>query len=347
MTNPFDNPAKDTVRKYWNTPLLQHLNSQYGFRYRYMGLPGTKLLDLVLWRDLIDEVVAFEARAKPQSGDDQGRRNINALRSNMRAYGFSGRTYFGTMEEVVILRRDQDGLPYEQSNLVTLYNLDFCDEISSPIETPGGRRQVWRFEAIRQILRDQQACYDAEQGSGYFLIFLTIRDQIDVNKLQAQFTDPLADSKRYWDLCQEARPLPPKDYILGEHSWSLKTFIHDQMRKWFANPNISALFFPVVKYNGTPVKIERRKKLPSPMLHMMVLCRFGDRTVPSPLSLPEGFLTRATSARALDDGTLAWDPEPGEPDNLDELPNSQQWFLQHRDPLITDLRTGIRKEPES
>ena len=345
MHNPFDNPGKKTVREAWNTPLLRFLNSEYGFRYRYMGLPGVELLDLQLWRDWVDEVVAFETRAKPNRRDTGGRRNVLALRTKMRELGFNGNAYLGPMEEVVILRRDQDGLPYMQNNLVTLYNLDFCDEISSPVETLESGRQVWRFEAIRQILRDQEACHDPELGAGYFLILLTIRDQMGVNKLIEYFTEPFADSRHYWDLCQAAYPLPSKGFILGEHSWSLKTLIHDQLRKWFGNPNVSALFFPVTKYSGTPIHFGQDDEFPSPMLHVMILCRFGDRTVATPLFLPDQFLNRVSSVRANDDGTLAWEPEPGEPTDLEGSPNPAAWFVQHRENLITDPRTKISRLP--
>ena len=174
-------------------------------------------------------------------------------------------------------------------------------------------------------------------------MLLTVRDQIGVDKLLEHFSEPFADSGHYWELCQEGHPLPSQGFILGEHSWSLKTLIHDQLRKWFGNPNISALFFPATKYAGTPIS----KELPSPMLHMMILCRFGDRTVANPLFLPEQFLTRATSVRANGDGTLMWEPEPGEPADKDmaEPPSSEAWFLQHRDALITDPRVKIPRVP--
>ena len=100
-----------------------------------MGLPGVDILDLQLWRHMIDEVVAFESRAKPEDNDLGGRRNVLALRTKMRQQGINGYAYFGSMEEVVILGRDQDGTKYDRSKLVTLYNLDFCDEISSPVQT--------------------------------------------------------------------------------------------------------------------------------------------------------------------------------------------------------------------
>ena len=330
-----DNPAKRTVREEWNTPLLRFLSSEHGFRYRYMGLPGVDLLDLQLWRDLIEEVVAFEVPAKLTAKDRTGRRNINKLRSNLRALRFNARSYYGPMEEVVILRHDHDGLPYSQSSLITLYNLDFCDEISSAVETLQAGKQVWRFEAIRQILTDQKACYDPEQGPAYFVILLTVRDQIDVAKLRAQFSAPFADSKYYWDSCEVTHPLPPEGFILGDYTWSLKTFIHDQMRKWFVTPNVSALFFPVVKYVGTPVQTAPRTTMTSPMLHMMIMCRFADRTVSNPLSLPHKFLDSVSCVRANDDGTLSWDPEPGEPEHEIGSPDPQAWFLQHCSSLMT------------
>ena len=302
-------------------------------------------MDLKLWRDWIDEVVAFETRAKPIPGDRDGRRNVLALRTRMREYGFDGYAYFGSMEEVVVLRRDQDGSPYSQNHLVTLYNLDFCDEISSPVETLEAGRQVWRFEAIRQILSDQKACYDSESGAGYFLLLLTVRDQIGVTKLSEHFAEPFADSRYYWDLCQGVHPLPSTGFILGDYSWSLKTLIHDQLRKWFNNPNVSALFFPPMKYLGTPIGFGTGGEVPSPMLHMMVLCRFGERTVSSPLFLPEKFLNDVSSVRANGDGTLAWEPEPGEPTDMGGAPNAEAWFVQHREDLITDPRTKISRCP--
>ena len=244
---------------------------------------------------------------------------------------------------MVILRRDQDGVPYTQNHLVTLYNLDFCSEISSAVETLEAGRQVWRFEAIRQILRDQEVCYDSGSGAGYFLLLLTVRDQIGVNKLSEHFAEPFADSQNYWDLCQTVHPLPAEGWILGEHSWSLKTLIHDQLRKWFGNPNVSALFFPATKYLGTPIDFGKEGEVPSPMLHMMVLCRFGERTVSSPLFLPDNFLNSVCSVRANGDGTLAWAPEPGEPTDMEGSPNAEAWFVQHRKELITDPRTKIAR----
>ena len=120
--NPFDSPGKRAVRQLWDTRLLTLLHEAHGFRYRYMGLPGVDLLDVKLWRDMIDEVIAFETRANPTHEDPHGRRNINALRRNLRLLGTPGHAFFGPMEEVVILRQDYDGTRYRQGRVITLYN---------------------------------------------------------------------------------------------------------------------------------------------------------------------------------------------------------------------------------
>ena len=338
--NPFNNPGKRVVREQWNTPLLRHLNCLHGMRYRYLGLPGIEALDLKLWQDMIDEVIAFEVPARPTRRDPDGRRNIKELRRQLLLLGTQSNAYYGPMEEVIIRRRDYDGAEYQQERLVTLYNLDFCDEISSSIETLDADRQVWRFEAIRQILLDQAYCFRIEQLPRYFIILLTIRNQIGASKLRDYFTSPLAESSAYWQHCDQVSPLPASGPLIGTHTWALKTFIYDQLRQWLGGTNISSLFFPVVKYEGTPVKAGGPEAVPSPMLHLMVLCRFGDVQRPSPPAYPKDFLTSTDSVRVHDDGTLAWEPEPGEPSNAAESPDPTKWFDAHVGSLMLDASTG-------
>ena len=339
--NPFANAGKKTVREQWNTPLLRHLNQLYGIRYRYLGLPGVEVLDLGLWQDMIDEIVAFETRAEPTKRDPYGRRNILELRRRLQLLGKPSIAYFGPMEEVIIRRKDSDGAVYKQEQIVTLYNLDFCDEISSPIETLEAEHQVWRFEAIRRILLDQALCYQQAQQPRYFVLLLTVRNQMDVNKLKGYFSSPLAESRAHWRYCNDISPLPPRGPLIGTHTWALKTFIYDQMRQWFGSPNISSLFFPVVKYDGTPVRVGKQELLQSPMLHMMILCRFGEIQSPTPTAIPRQFLKNTASVRAHDDGALAWDPEPGEPSSMAGAPDPAKWFDRHAVPWMRDPSTGM------
>lgn len=312
-----DSAGKRAVRELWNTPLLRHLNETYGIRYRYLGLPGVQLLDVQLWKDMIDEVVAFEVRARPNRKDPQGRRLLTELRRNLRVLGIPGRAYFGPMEEIVILRQDYDGVEYRQDKLVTIYNLDFCDEIGSKIDTRQKGKKVWRFQAIRQMLADQYQAFQETGEDSLFIMLLTIRNQIGARKLREFLdNDPHHDTQAFVDVCESTNPLPSDGYVLGTHTWGLKAFLHDSLRKYCTNPHISALFFPIVKYEGTPTR-----EIRSPMFHLMVLCRFDDPQKTVPLFVPHQYLTSVASVRANGSGFLSWDPEPGEPNNADNPPS--------------------------
>lgn len=324
--NPFDTPGKGAVRNLWNTPFLKLLNRKCGFRYRYMGLPGVDLIDVKLWRDMIDEVIAFEVPARATRDDPQGRRRILALRRNLHLLGIPSRAFFGPMEEVVILRQDYDGNQYDQNKVITLYNLDFCDEISSPISTREQGRQVWRFEAIRQILRDQRESFAQHGNPGSFLVLLTVRNQIDSQKLRGFLSGNLyEDTLAYLGACGGIQSLPQQGPILGTHTWALKAFIHNSLRQYLVNPHIAATFFPLVRYFGTPVRT-RDGPLQSPMLHCMLYCRFDSYQTPSPSYLPTDYLSKVSSVAVTDKGGIGWDPQLGESMTYSGTPSSSAWF---------------------
>jgi hypothetical protein len=335
VVSPFtDNPEKRVVREQWDTPLLEHLHDTYGVRYRYLGLPGTDLIDVKLWRNMIDEVIAFE----PLDRDGYGTRAITALRQNMRKAGIRGWAYCGSFEEVVHLRKDCDGQDYDQGGLVTLYNLDFCDEISSPVRTRERGQRVWRFQAIRQVLRDQVACFKETGGPRHFILMLTVRNQIGSEKIR-EFLSPsrlLGDAKTFYAACSAINAIPKKkERLIGSHSWALKTLLHNMLCGYFYAPHLSALFFPQVLYRGT----ETRDGIESPMLHWLVLCRFGDVEAPSPEFWPDEYLSRASVA-VRDEKTLEWAAQTGEECSEEGPPNVVRWLTQHGGGILKGLRSS-------
>ncbi|MBI4303868.1 MAG: hypothetical protein HY665_05975 [Chloroflexi bacterium] len=324
--NPFDTPAKRAVREQWNTPLLSFLNQRYGYRFRYMGLPGVELLDVKLWRGMIDEVIAFETVADPTKEDLEGRRNIVALRRNLRVLGIPGRAFFGPMEEVVTLRQDYDGARYEPDKVITLYNLDFCDEISSRIATRERGVQLWRFEAIRQILRDQRESFQHFGGPRFFIMLLTVRDQINADRLRGFLSRNLyGDAETFLQACGGIGSLPPNGALVGTHPWALKCFIHNTLRQFLANPNISTVFFPLLRYQGTRVRTGEGF-LESPMLHWMLLCRFDEPHTPTPSFLPTNYLANVSSVAVTTAGALQWQTQRGETAATGVVPISSQWL---------------------
>ena len=337
MVLPFtDNPEKRVVREKWDTPLLEHLHSTYGVRYRYLGLPGTDLIDVKLWRNMIDEVIAFE----PPDRDGNGNKAITALRRNMHKADIPGWAYFGSFEEVVLLRKDLEGQDYDQGGLVTLYNLDFCGEICSPIQTQEGKNRVWRFEAIRGVLRDQRDYYQSTKGPRHFILMLTVRNQIGARKIRKYLSPSTlqGDAKAFYRKCTAIKPIPSSGAVIGSHSWALKTLLHNMLCSYFGNPNLSALFFPQVLYQGTRVHIPgTRQFVVSPMLHWLVLCRFGDETAPSPDFWPDEYLSKA-SVTVRDRMALKWAAETGEDITADNPPDAVHWLSQHGRDILKGLR---------
>lgn len=312
-----DSPGKRVVREQWDTPLLEYLHQSWGVRFRYMGLPGVDILDLQLWKDMIEEVIAFEVpggRGDPRAG-------ITRLRSNLRILGKPFVAYYGPFEEVVILRRDYDGQPYEQRHVITLYNLDFCDEIGSKISTCESGRRVWRFEAIRRVLQNEKVCHDEEGGPSWFVLLLTVRNQVNADRLREfLFENLYAETDRYRLTCEPLVPIPATGYLKGTHTWGLKAFIHNALRSYLTAPHISALFFPVLKYVG--------KTALSPMLHWIVFCRFANPERPGPRFYPSSFLSDVSSVRADPLSEITVELEPGE-GGRHQVVSSREWLRRY------------------
>lgn len=335
MPKPFtDNQSKRVVREKWDTPILRHLHDKYGARYRYMGLPGVDLIDVKLWKNMIDEVIAFEP--PDRSGDR--RKSIKELRRNLKLQGIPGIAYYGSMEEVITLRQDFDGQRYSQAKVITLYNLDFCSEIASSIDTREQGKKVLRFEAIRQVLRDQAECYRMVGGPNYFILMLTVRNQIGAKKIHDFLNAPLlAEAERFRDECGKIVPIPNGGILMGSHAWALKAHLFNFLCMNFTNPNLSALLFPLVLYEGTPI-ITTNVHVPSPMIHWVILCRFGDDEGPAPRNFPNPFLPKS-SVVVMPNGALSWKPQAGETNDSSSDPDCIHWLHAFGGELLNDLQS--------
>jgi hypothetical protein len=341
-TSFVDNPEKCVVRAKWNTPLLRHLNTAFGVRYRYFGLPGVNLIDVNLWRDMIDDVVAFE----PPSKVGDPRAAIDSLRRNMRVRGIPGRAYWGSFEEVVILGSDYEGTKYSQDKVVTLYNLDFCDEISSRVQTREKGKQTWRFEAIRHVLRDQIECFQREGKPRHFILMITIRNQINANKIKS-FLSPTSlqgDTQAFHQQCSEKDAIPGgAQPLIGTHTWALKTLLFNMLCNYLGNPHISALFFPQVMYQGTRKRVTDESGkvtyIPSPMLHWLVLCRFCDIDLPTPDFCPPRFLWYPSLRVESSQDRLSWRQQTGEEPDGKRKPCPVEWFNEFGELVSAGLKS--------
>jgi len=312
------------------------MHEQYGVRYRYFGLPGTELGDIKLWKDMIEEVIAFEL---PSSTGDE-RSHISRLRTNLQRIGIRHVAYYGSFEEVVMMGEDLEGLPYRQDKLVTLYNLDFCDEISSLVNTQTMGEKRLRYEAIRIILSDQRRCYLNREDSQlcYFIILLTIRNQIEAERIIEYMSQkPLAETHVYFEDCANQSKIPESGPIMGTHAWAIKALLYDVLIGDFKGNNIDSLFFPILKYKGTPIVRSGTPPIESPMFHWMLLCKFGSEENPSPRVFPPQFLEKVNSLSVAGQ-SIGRSVELGETSDKTQRADPVKWFQEYESLFITGGR---------
>lgn len=307
MSGRFDTQDKKTVREVWNTPLLRYLHDNHQIKYRYLGLPGVDLTDIKLWKDMIEEVIAFEL---PDAGLDE-RKSIIQLRRNLELVlvRVPCKAYYGSIEQVILVREDIDGLKYTQTKLVTLYNLDFCDEITSKIFTKEGAKCL-RFELIRQLLTDQHECYRNNPELNIFIMLLTARNQTSSKFMKSYLFDEEDLDTSTHSFVKEAnkvRPIPSENIaLIKDYGWALKAFIFNTIRSYLATPHLTCLMFPMVKYTGQAVS----RIITSPMMHWMFLCKFEDPQLPKPKVYPKNFLFK--SSLTVSGKSISMSKGPGE-----------------------------------
>jgi hypothetical protein len=330
-------PAKRIVRQIWNTPFLEYIHNQYGVKYRYFGLPGPNIEDVRLWKNMIEEVVAFEL---PPLGVGE-RANIVQLRTNLKKLKILHVVYCGSFEDVVIRRKDMEGQEYKQERLITLYNLDFCDEISSYVATQELGQKRLRYEAIRVILLDQKHCYrnSSDGRPCYFIILLTVRNQIEAERVIEYMTrdKPLEDTHSYFLSCSKKPGIPTSGSVMGTHAWAIKALLYDLIMTDFKGHNIDSLLFPILKYSGTPIVKLGKTPVASPMFHWMLLCRFGSEENPSPRVYPPDFLKKVNSLSVVG-SSISISTEPEEDLNRTQQINPVKWFQQYESAFVSGGR---------
>jgi hypothetical protein len=167
-------------------------------------------------------------------------------------------------------------------------------------------------------------------------MLLTVRNQIEASRIRAFLQDNLlSETRSYCSSCEALKPLPAEGPVLGTHAWSLKAFLYNTLTGYFTTPNVSTLFFPIMKYDGTPIRLRGGKRLRSPMLHWMLLCKFGVAQRPTPSFYPTGFLSQAISL-AVEGSDIVTQAEPGEVTAPIQHLSSVEWFQSFGRDFFTD-----------
>lgn len=211
MEQSFNSEQKIFIRENWNKPILKFLTKRVSDKLVYLGLPSPKAEDILEWIGYIKTVIAFQCRDyREKSMDDQSREGVFALNKLLSQLEREKRienylVFDGWLEEVVL--RGYDNSPtrinFELSDFITLYNLDFCNKITSPIEflDKNGNPQIaYKLHAINKLLQIQKSL---SKVSHKFVLFFTIHCSYnEVEILDFISHPPSEEIKDYMYRCQ-------------------------------------------------------------------------------------------------------------------------------------------------
>ncbi len=247
-----DTASKMVIRKKWCKSLLQFINEKLKYKLIYLGLPGPQALDLLEWIEYIDQVIAFQCRDYPNpSSIEQDRRRVLELEEKLRTFEREGKLttyslYDGYIEEVLLRGRDTNGNKFSQNDMVTVYNLDFCNGITVPLEVKddeGNVKKYYKSEAIRRLLEIQRDITSRVRAKK-FIMFLTIHSLFWKDEAE--------------DFMDHTESEPIKQYVSeisslrGSPKWIrlLKTYVFDTVRSYFCNYDFTPEFLPAIYYEG-------------------------------------------------------------------------------------------------
>ncbi len=187
----FSSQGKNLIRKKWGKEIIKYISKHLNSKLVYLGLPSPDAKDIDEWIEYIDEVIAFQCRDYPNpSSPKQDKKNIEQLQSKLSEYERKGIiqnyvVYDGYIEEVILKKRDNSGIPFELNNTVHIFNLDFCNSITSPLEIidyeSGEVNEVYKFDALK-ILIELQKLVNSDIKK--FVLFLTLKSSYDGKELE-------------------------------------------------------------------------------------------------------------------------------------------------------------------
>jgi len=251
MTRSFNTPAKMIIRSEWDKQLIKFIKDKLRAKTIYLGLPSPEAEDIIEWIDYIDEVIAFQCRDYPHpSSPDQSREVINQLEKKLselerKGYLSNFSVYDGYIEEVILKGKDNSNIEFCQNEIITIYNLDFCNNITSPlkiIDTQGEVKEVYKFDAVEKLLRFQK---DINKKSKKFLFFLTIHCGYKGKELK-DFISEHGNAQ----ISDYHRELEKLSKPIHKNSRFLKSYIIDALKNYFIVHGFIPDFFPTILYKG-------------------------------------------------------------------------------------------------
>jgi len=252
MPSSFNSVSKIKIRDNWGKPLIEFISTKLEKKLFYLGLPSSSADDIHSWIDFLYKIYAFQCRIYPLASDDnQPRDEVLKLEENLLELERKKKietfeVFDGYLEEVLINGKDNstNTKEFKQNEAVSLYNLDFCNQITEPqkfFNENGEELFAFKMDALKKLIEYQKI---VASNSTKFILFLTIHSGYKGEALSDFINNPPNNSlETYFNRLNKLNKPERKKRIL-------RAFVHENIRGIFSNFCFNTEFLPTIHYTG-------------------------------------------------------------------------------------------------
>src|SRR3989344_2815435 len=252
---PFRNHAvKDVIRKQWCTPILKYLSQKLGYKLVYLGLPGIDALDINEWLPYLSKVIAFDCgdyRHQPNPAISKvNLGKLNSTLSDLERKGSieSYSLHPGYIEKVVLRGLDESGRKFSQSDVITVYNLDFCNSLTVPlsvVDSNGNVTKHYKLEAVQKLLEMQNG-FSPTSKEKKFVMFMTVNSFFWESEARKLLKQKKVDPTVYASYLSSLSTLRAEDKEVRQ----LKLYAFHMLKEHFLSSQFIPDFLPPIHYRG-------------------------------------------------------------------------------------------------
>lgn len=224
--------TKGAVRSKFDKKIIAEFFEEKGKMLRYLGLPGSKILDLIAWKPYLKSITGIEVNPEKAS----------QMMHNIMLHGLEERfrRLIGDIDTIMISGEDLDGrkiiYPFE------LINLDYYGGLIHK-----DRRYISRrIDTLRHLFQNQEKCSKQEISFDSFLLFLTVNTRQNIVKEYEQFWDQI--ERHISNTDNKKTILWYKD---KEEFFTSKVYVPDLIRKISSSTHYDCYTYSPLTYQGS------------------------------------------------------------------------------------------------
>jgi len=245
-----DHARKEVIRKHWCKEQIKILHSTLGKKLIYLGLPGIEGLDILEWIDYLEKVIVFQCSEYKNSKNKTEQFDFVHLTELLENLDKSEKikTYAlfrGFIEDIVIGGFDENGGVFDIKDFVTVYNLDFCNGLTTPRNTrdlKGNIISYFKIDVIKKLVQYQNELCEQCNGK-HFIFYMTVHSNfLESNMDEIDSQEITLFRKKFKSVTKGKNTLAVRD---------LKAYTYFKLAEIFKENSFHFEFLPPIFYQGS------------------------------------------------------------------------------------------------